>query len=117
MTNDPASIAAALRTIAVYAVCAVLAIVVGVFMTDPLTYSSLGFVAVVCTILFMPILLRWHHPLMILTWTSPLVAFFVKGGPSFFLVMIAVSLAISVTERALNQPRFIKVPQVAVPLM
>ena len=117
MTNDPASIAAALRTIAVYAVCAVLAIVVGAFMTDPLTYSALGFIAIVCTILFMPILLRWHHPLMILTWTSPLVAFFVKGSPSFFLVMIAVSLAISVTERALSQPRFIKVPQVSVPLI
>lgn len=117
MTNDPASIAAALRTIAVYAVCAVLAIVVGAFMTDPLTYSALGFIAIVCTILFMPILLRWHHPLMILSWSSPLIAFFVKGSPSFFLVMIAVSLAISVTERALSQPRFIKVPQVSVPLI
>jgi hypothetical protein len=117
MTNDPASIAAALRSLAVYAVCGVLAIVIGVLMTNPLTYGALGFAAVVCVILFLPVLLKYHHPLMILTWTSPLVAFFVKGSPSFFLVMIAISLAISVTERALNQPRFISVPQVVWPLI
>jgi hypothetical protein len=117
MTNDPASIAAALRSLAVYAVCAVLAIIIGVLMTNPLTYSALGFAAVVCVILFLPVLLKYHHPLMILSFTSPLVAFFVKGSPSFFLVMVAISLTISVTERALNQPRFINVPQAAWPLI
>src|SRR5580658_2169255 len=102
MTNDPASIAAALRTFSIYAVCSVLAIVLGVLMTNPMTYSSLGFVAVVCAVMCLPILLRWHHPLMIFCWNAPFMAFFVKGDPKFSLVLVAISLAISICERALN---------------
>jgi hypothetical protein len=117
MTNDPANIAAALRSFALYAICATLAIIIGVLMTDPLTYSTLGFVGIVCAILFMPLLLRWHHPLMIFAWNTPIMMFFIKGDPDLCLVMIALSLAISVTERALNQTHFIKAPQVAGPLI
>lgn len=117
MTNDPASIAAALRTLAVYAICFVLAIVLGVLMTNPMTYSSLGFVAVLCAFMCLPILLRWHHPLLIIAWNSPIMCFFIKGNPKLCLVMITVSLAISVVERTLNQRRFIQVPQVTWPLL
>jgi hypothetical protein len=117
MTNDPASIAAALRTLAVYTVCCVLAIVVGVLMTNPLTYSSLGFVAVLCAIMLIPILLKWHYPLMILCLSTPIYAFFVKGDPQLCLVMTAISLAISIVERALNQRHFINVPEITWPLL
>jgi hypothetical protein len=118
MTNDPAGIAAALRTMAVYAVCCVLAIVLGVLMTNPLTYSSLGFVAVLCAIMCIPILMRWHSPLMIFCWNAPLQAFFVKGDPKFCLVMITLSLAISIAERALSQRRrFISAPEITGPLL
>jgi hypothetical protein len=117
MTNDPASIAAALRTLAVYAVCCVLAIVLGVLMTNPLTYSSLGFVAVLCAIMCIPVLMRWHHPLMLFCWNAPIQAFFVKGDPKFCLVMITISLTISIAERALSQRRFIYVPQITWPLL
>jgi hypothetical protein len=117
MNNDPAQIAAILRSLIVYAVCAVLAIVLGILMTNPMTYSSLGFVAILCTVPIIPILLRWHHPLMVLCWNAPIVMFFIKGAPNIALVMITMSLAISVTERALNQPRFIKVPQITAPLL
>src|SRR5580704_14991855 len=103
MTNDPASIAAALRTLAVYAVCCVLAIVLGVLMTNPLTYSSLGFVAVLCAVVFIPFLFRWHYPLMVLCWSSPIYAFFVKGDPQLCLVMTVISLTISMAERAMGQ--------------
>ncbi|HXB59802.1 MAG TPA: hypothetical protein VNU95_09565, partial [Candidatus Acidoferrales bacterium] len=117
MTNDPASIAAALRTLAVYAACCVLAIVLGVMMTDPLTYSSLGFVAVLCAVMCIPILMRWHHPLMIVFWNTPIYAFFVKGDPKFCLVVIVISLVISIVDQTLNQRRFIKAPEIAYPLL
>jgi hypothetical protein len=117
MTNDPASIVAALRTLAVYAVCCVLAIILGVLMTNPLTYTSLGFVAVLCAALFIPFLLRWHHPLMIFLWNAPIMAFFVKGDPKFCLVIITASLIISIAERTLNQRRFINVPGITLPLL
>jgi O-Antigen ligase len=116
MTNDPANIAAALRSLALYGVCALIAIIVGVLMTDPWTYSSLGIVGAICAISFIPLLLRWHHPLMIIVWNTPIYIFFLKGDPTLCLVMITVSLAISVTDRALNQRHFIQVPQITWPL-
>jgi hypothetical protein len=117
MTNDPASIASALRTFAIYGVCCILAIVLGVLMTNPMTYTSLGFVAVLCSVMLIPILIRWHHPLMIFCWTAPFMAFFVKGDPKFSLVLITISLTISIIERALNQRRFIDVPRLTWPLL
>ena len=110
--NDPAKIAAVLRSLVVYVICAVVAIIIGVMMTNPLTYSALGFVGALCAVLFIPILLRWHHPLMIMSWNTPIMVFFLKGDPRLCLVMIAISLTISIAERALNQQRFINVPTI-----
>lgn len=117
MTNDSSNVAAVLRSFVVYGVCALLAIIVGVMMTNPLTYGSLGFMAFLCAFLFLPILLRWHHPLMIFAWNTPIVLFFIKGSPQLALAMIVLSLAVSVTERALGQRKFISAPQIAWPLI
>jgi hypothetical protein len=117
MTNDPANIAAILRTFIIYAVCAVLAIIVGNLMTNPWTYVSLGFVGLVLTFLALPLLMRWHHPLMVLCWGMPISLFFVKGDPKLYLAMISISLAISILERTLNQRHFIRVPSVTAPLI
>lgn len=112
MTNDSARIEGILRSFIVYAICAILAIIIGVLMTNPMTYSSLGFVAVLCAVMFVPIVLKWHYPLTLLSWNAPIMMFFIKGDPRLFLVMITLSIAISITERALNQPRFINIPTI-----
>lgn len=116
MTNNPANVAAALRSIALYGVCALIAIIVGVMMTNPLTYSSLGIVGAICAVLFIPVLLRWHHPVMIIAWNTPIYLFFIKGDPQLCLALITISLVISIIDRALNQRHFITVPQINWPL-
>ena len=116
MHNDPANVAAALRSLVVYAVCAVIAIVVGVLMTNPMTYSTFGFMAVLCAVMLIPVLIKWHRPLMIACWSAPLTAFFIKGSPSFALVMIVLSITATCVERAMGQKRFIYVPQITWPL-
>ena len=117
MNNDSANVAVALRSLAVYAVCAVLSIVIGVLMTNPMTYSSLGFMGVLGAVLLIPILIKWHHPLMIFSWSMPVMMFFVKGDPNLFLVMIALSFTATIVERAMGQKRFFSVPQVTWPLI
>jgi O-Antigen ligase len=112
MNNDPAKIAAVLRSLAVYAACIIVAVIIGVLMTNPLTYSALGFVGLVCAVLFLPILLRYHYFLMIASWSTPITVFFLKGDPKLSLVMIALSMVISVTAHTLNQQRFINVPSI-----
>jgi hypothetical protein len=116
MNNDPANVAAALRSIAVYAACAVVAIIIGVMMTNPMTYTSFGFMGILAAVLLIPILMKWHRPLMILSWSMPVMMFFVKGDPNLFLVMITLSLTATVVERAVGQKRFFNVPQITWPL-
>jgi O-Antigen ligase len=116
MNNDPANVTAALRSLVVYAACAVLAIVIGVLMLNPLTYSALGFIGILCAVLLIPVFMKWHRPLMLFCWSMPVMAFFIKGDPNLFLVMITLSLTATIVERAIGQKRFFNVPQITWPL-
>jgi len=110
--------AALLRTLIIYAVCVPLAVVVGYMLTNPMDYSTLGLFGVLALLLVSPILLRWHHPLLILSWNLGMTLFFIKGSPSLWLVMAALSVGISLLERTLNsEMHFIRVPQITWPLL
>src|SRR5208282_5663998 len=114
MSNTPAI----LRSLIIYAVCVPLAITVGYVLTNPMDYSSLGLLGVFVLLLISPLLLRWHHPLLLLSWNTGVSLFFIKGAPSLWLVMVVLSLGISLLERTLSSERhFIRVPQITWPLL
>jgi hypothetical protein len=91
------------RSLIVYAVCVPLAIVVGWTLTNPLDYQSVGFIGVLAAVLVFPLLMKWHYPLLIFSWTAPLTVFFLPGHPFIFMPMVMASLSISVVERILNK--------------
>jgi hypothetical protein len=113
--------AAILRALIVYAICMPLAIVVGyitVLLVNSPSYSNLVVIGGLALILSAPILLRWHHPLLVLCWNLPLTAFFLPGRPGVYLPMLAISLGISVLQRAVNRNHhFISAPQITWPLL
>jgi hypothetical protein len=113
--------AAILRALIVYAICIPLAIVVGyaaVSVANAPSYANFGAFGVLALILSAPILLRWHHPLLVLSWNLPLTIFFLPGAPQVWLPMVMVSLGISVLQRAMNKDkRFIPAPQITWPLL
>ena len=114
MSNAPAI----LRWLIIYAVCVPLAIAVGFLLTNPMDYSTLGLLGILALLLVSPLLLRWHHPLLFLSWNTSVSVFFIKSAPSLWLVMVALSLGISLLERALNsQMRFIPAPWITWPLL
>ncbi len=114
MNNVPAIF----RALIIYAICVPLAITVGYMLTNPLDYSTFAYMGVLGMLLVFPLLLRWHYPLMVFSLNSTVIVFFLMGQPSFWLVMVALSLGISLLERALDsQKRFIRVPQMAWPLI
>jgi hypothetical protein len=115
--NSP-NYAATLRSLIIYAICVPLAIVVGYLMTNPMDYSTLGLFGILALLLASPLLLRWHYLLLVLSWNMTIILFFLKGSPSLWLVMVALSLGISLLERALSsQMSFIRVPQITWPLI
>lgn len=114
MTNAPAI----LRSLIIYAICVPLAIAVGYMVTNPMDYSTLGVFGIVALLLVSPLLIRWHHPLLIITWNVGISMFFIKGAPNLWLVMVALSLGMSLLERTLSsQMHFIRAPQITWPLL
>jgi hypothetical protein len=113
--------AAILRALIIYAICIPLAIVVGstvVSLANSPSYTNFGAFGMLALILSIPILLRWHHPLLALTWNLPVTVFFLKGSPQVWLPMMVVSFGISVLQRAMNKDkRFIPAPQITWPLL
>jgi hypothetical protein len=113
--------AAILRALIIYSICIPLAIVVGsavVSVANAPSYSNFGMFGVLALILSIPILLRWHHLLLVLCWNLPLTIFFLKGQPHVWLPMVVMSFGLSVLHRAMNKDtRFIRVPQITWPLL
>ncbi len=105
---------AILRSLVIFAVIVPLAFFVGYLLTNPLNYSSFSIFGVLALILISPILLRWHHPVLMLSWNSGVTLFFLPGQPQLWLVMAGISLCILLVERALGGgiKHVISVPQV-----
>jgi hypothetical protein len=75
-------------------------------------------VGLLLLLLSVPILLQWHHLLLILVWNLPVTIFFLPGSPGIWLPMLSVSLGISLLQRAMSpEQRFIPAPQITWPLL
>jgi hypothetical protein len=112
--NTPALI----RTLIIYALCLPLAIWLGYMLSNPMDRTALISGGLLALLLALPILLRWHHFLLIATWNLGLTIFFLPGNPPFWLLMTALSLGISVLHRTINRnARFLSAPSIAWPLI
>ncbi|MGA3142916.1 MAG: O-antigen ligase family protein [Verrucomicrobiota bacterium] len=114
MNNVPAI----LRSLIIYVVCVPLAFFIGYLLTNPLDYSTFATFGVLALVLMFPLLLRYHYPWLVFSWYAGIVLFFLKGSPSLWLALVALSLGISVLEGILNpEKHFIRVPQLTWPLI
>ena len=106
------------RSLIIYAICLPLAIFLGYLLATPDDFVSFAMVTLVLVSLALPLFLRWHHPLLVLTWNMAATAFFLPGSPSIWLLVCGISLTISVLQHALNKTnKFIHVPSLAWPLL
>jgi hypothetical protein len=106
------------RSLITYAVCIPLAIFVGYVLTDPMQRSTFITISLILGVLCTPLLLKFHYPLMLLIWNTSAIAFFIPGRPQLWFASIALSFAISFTQRILNKEmHMIRVPELARPLI
>ena len=107
-----------LRSLILYAICLPLALFLGYLLANPLQWSSFVPVLAMMFLLILPLLLRFHHPLMVLGWNATMIVFFLPGAPGVWLPLVAMSLFISVLRRTVDQRyRFITVPEITWPLV
>jgi hypothetical protein len=113
--------AAILRSLIVYSICIPFAIWMGYLLAaeSPLYERSNWIIwGILALVLSAPILLRWHHLLLIASWNFGMTLFFLPGAPQLMMPMVCLSLGISVLHRTLNSDaRFISAPQITWPLV
>ncbi len=106
------------RSLLIYGLCLPLAIFLGYLLATPLDFTTFATVGLVLLLLTVPILLRWHRPLLIMLWSTSMVVPFLPGGPPMWLTMAGTSLMIAILQRTLNKEmKFLSVPTLTWPLI
>src|SRR5437016_12230727 len=98
--------------------CLPLAILLGYFLAQPLDSTSIAVVVLVLSMLSVPVFMKWHHPLLVLSWNACANPLFLPGRPSLWMLMGVISLSFAILTRSINsQRRFIHVPSITKPLI
>jgi len=106
------------RSVLVYACCIPLAILLGYILGNQLSYTSLVTLGLVLSFLLLPVLLRWHYAILILSWNTIAVLPFIPGRPQLRLLLVGVSLTISWLVYALDRRRSpLNVRSISLPLL
>lgn len=80
-------------------------------------WSTWGPIGAVLGLISAPLLLKWHHPLLFLTWNMSAVLFFFPGSPPLWFAATGLSLILSLVHRMMDREmRFISIPSIMWPL-
>jgi hypothetical protein len=109
------------RILIIYAIAIPVALVLGFALSDVgesgLNVINFGAVGLVLFVLALPIMLHAYLPILLFCWNASLIAFFLPGAPSLFLVMAFASFLLLVVQRGMSpSSRFLSVPSVGWPL-
>src|SRR2546423_15607684 len=106
------------RSQLIYALCLPLAVLIGYFLAEPLESGSIAIVVFVLSVLCLPLLMKWYHPLLVMSWNAMICPVVLPGRPFIWMVMSALGLCIAVLNRSVNpHKRFINVPALTKPLV
>lgn len=92
-----------LRTPIALVLASALAVLVGMVLVSPTSTMAMGVVGLVAFLLSLPLLLRWHRPLLFLSWNAALQAFLLPGHPSIWMLMAGVSLVLTILGSTLGR--------------
>ena len=106
------------RTHLIMGLCLPLAVLLGYFLAQPLEAGSMAVVILVISVLSVPLLMKWHHPLLILSWNVTANPLFLPGRPALWALMGVTSLFFAILGRSVNpQRRFLQVPSITRPVL
>src|SRR5207253_3861723 len=81
----------------------------------PISFIEMGLVAFLLTI---PLLLKWHHEMLIICWNLGAMFFFLPGRPEAWLAAAWMSFIFACLQYILNpRQKFLSVPSVTKPLL
>lgn len=99
------------KSYVIMGLCLPLAVVVGYFLAEPTDLSSVAVFVMVLAVFSVPALMKWYHPLLVLSWNACLVPFFLPVQMPIWAPMALLALLFAVLNRSVNPYRqFIYVP-------
>jgi O-Antigen ligase len=105
------------RSHLIFGLCLPLAVLLG-YLLAAQESGSMAVVVMVLAVLCLPLLMRWHYPLLVLSWHAAIMPFFLPGHVALWFVMAVVSLGFATLNRAINpENRFLSAPTVTRPLL
>ncbi len=106
------------RSLVIFGVCIPLALLLGYVMANPFSTRNIMLVGVVMMVITLPLWMRWHHELLLLSWNSMLVAFFLPGQQPFWVPAAFISLFFSVLNHTMDKEHeIVRVPSLTRPLL
>ena len=113
-----ASTFAVTRNHLIFGVCLPFAVLLGYLLADvddPV--SKLVIVAAIAGLSF-PLLMKWYHPLLIVTWNMTAQATFLPGAPSLWAFFAVLGIFFAVLNRSVNpENKFAHVPSLTLPIL
>src|SRR6266516_2517477 len=91
------------RSALIYGLCLPIAILCGYFLAQPISYTSMAFFTLLAGTTCLPLLIRWHHPLLILSWNASLIVPFLPGQPDWWMCLSFIILSFAVLFRIITK--------------
>lgn len=102
----------------IFGLCLPVAVLLGYFLAEPLDSGSLAVLVLLGCLLVFPLVLRFHHSFLILSWNAVIVPYMLPGRPALWMLIAFLSLALAVLERSVNAKKaFLHAPRVTVALL
>jgi hypothetical protein len=109
---------AAIKTLIIYAIILPLAVFIGWIVSGDLTRTSFALLAMIVFVLLIPVLLKFHYPVLVFSWQTPITIFFLPGQPTLWMLMAGVNFGIAVLNRIiLKKPAFLPARSVTMSLL
>lgn len=115
MTSNASNLA---RTLLIYALALPIALSVGIIVTHNTDFRYWYALGLILALISFPLVVKWHRPLLFLSWNTTMVLFFFPGRPFLWLFAAFLSLLVCVVQRTLARDmRFIHAPSVVLPVL
>jgi hypothetical protein len=104
------------RILIAYAVAVPLALVLGYLVATP-DMASVVVVGMVLFFLALPLVIQWHHALLIVAWNSAFVLGFMPGQPRLWLVLAGLAFGMAAVNHVTGLKSFLHAPELTKPVL
>ena len=91
------------RSHLIYGLCIPLAVFIGYLLAAGLDSPSLAVVVFILCIICIPVMMRWHHPLLIFSYNALVCPIFLPGRPMLWMLLAVLSFLFSILDRSVGR--------------